>query len=88
MNYEEAKAYREKLEEKNKDDSNALKEFNKHYKSAMGLTPDHVKALPEWKLAKKVCDASFTELRNFNEWFVKTFKKEYAADRRKRNPTK
>lgn len=85
MNYEEAKAYQQKLEEKNKADGNAIKEFEKTFeKSAMGLTPDHIKALPEWKSLKNAFRQSFDELRNFNGWFVKKFKKEYAAERRNR----
>ncbi|MCR8994607.1 hypothetical protein [Brevibacillus laterosporus] len=87
MTYEEAKAYKQKLEEKNKDDSAKLKAFGKHSKSAMNLTPDHVKVMPEWEKARRAFDHSFTELRNFNAWFVKTFKKEYVNDRRKRNLT-
>lgn len=83
MTYEEAKAYRKKLDEKNTADSDKLKSFDELGKTAMGLTPDHVRALPEWQEAKKAFDCSFSELRTFNSWFVKTFKKEYAADRRK-----
>ena len=31
----------------------ALKAFDSYGKSEMGLTPDHVKAMPEWQKAKK-----------------------------------
>jgi hypothetical protein len=84
MTYEEAKAHAKKLEEKNKVDVDKLKAFDK-YKDAMGVTPDHIRALPEWKIAKEAFARSFDELRNFNGWFVKTFKKEYAIERRNRN---
>jgi hypothetical protein len=84
MNYEEAKIYRDKLEEKNNADSVNLKTFDKFGKTNIGLTPDHVKEMPEWKLAKSTFEKSFAELRNFNGWFVKTFKKEIQADRRKK----
>jgi hypothetical protein len=89
MTYEEAKAYGKVLEDKNNADSNRLKQFEITYKedfekSVMGLTPDHIKALPEWKEAKKAFEKSFVELRNFNGWFVKQFKKEYAAERKNR----
>jgi len=85
MTYEEAKAYGEELMERNKIDSDNLKFFDEIYgRSSMGLTPDHVKALPEWKEAKETFNRSFAELRSFNAWFTKTFKKEYMAERRNR----
>ena len=31
----------------------ALKAFDSYGKSEMGMTPDHVKAMPEWQKAKK-----------------------------------
>lgn len=82
MTYEEAKAYKQKLDEKYDADSDKLKAFEKQGKSSMGLMPDHIRALPEWRNAKKACDNSFAELRDFNGWFFKTFKKEYATDRK------
>ncbi|MGV2885953.1 hypothetical protein [Paenibacillus taichungensis] len=85
MTYEEAKSHKQKLEEQNKVDSDKLKVFDIQGKSANGLTPDHVRALPEWKSAKTAFDRSFAKLRDFNGWFVKKFKKEIAADRRERN---
>lgn len=41
----------------------ALKSFPK---GAMGLTPDAVKASPEWKAAKNRYDRAFAALRAFN----------------------
>lgn len=52
--------------------------------AANGLTPDSVKFHPEYKAAKAVYDKSFNDLRNVNAWFTKTFKKEYAAERKAR----
>jgi hypothetical protein len=78
MTYEEAKAHKLILEKKNNTDSSALQFFERN---AMGLIPDHVRETPEWKSAKKAFDSSFAELRNFNGWFVKMFKKEISADR-------
>jgi hypothetical protein len=83
MNYEEAKAYREEMEARHKIDLNNLKTFNK-YRIAMGIVPDHIRETPEYQTAKKAVDKNFAELRNFNQWFVKTFKKEIQADRRNR----
>lgn len=50
----------------------------------MGMTPDHVKAVPEWQQAKKDFDQAFAQLRNFNGWYVKTFKKEIAQERKEK----
>lgn len=88
MTYEEAKTYQQKLEDENKVASIKLREFDKLGKTNLGLTPDHVKALPEWQIAKKESKRAFAELRNFNGWFVKVFKREYAAERRKRYKNK
>ena len=50
----------------------------------MGMAPDFVKAMPEWQKAKKEYDKAFAELRNFNGWYVKTFKKEISAERKEK----
>lgn len=47
-----------------------------------GLTPDAVKATPEWRSAKADCDASLARLRAFNAVFTKRFKRELTAERR------
>ena len=62
----------------------ALKAFDKYGKNQMGMTPEHVKEMPEWQQAKKEYDKAFAELRNFNGWYVKTFKKEIAAERKEK----
>ncbi len=62
----------------------SLKAFDSYGKSAMGMTPDFVKAMPEWKQAKQNFDKAFAELRAFNGWFVKEFKKEIAAERKEK----
>lgn len=56
--------------------SRAMQRFPR---GSMGLTPDHVKASPEFQQAKRVFDASFRRLRDFNALFLKKFKKEYRA---------
>lgn len=83
MNYEEAKAYRDEMEKRHKIDSDNIKQFDQ-YKITMGIVPDHIRETPEYQAAKKAVDKNFTELRNFNGWFVKTFKKEILADRKNR----
>lgn len=84
MNYEEAKKHSKELNEKVNLYVNELKKFDELGLTEIGLTPDHVRALPEWKITKKNFDESFAELRNFNTWFVKTYKKEILEDKRKK----
>ena len=50
----------------------------------MGLTPDAVKATPEWQLAKKAYNLAFEQSRAFNKFFTKAYKKEIAAERNER----
>jgi hypothetical protein len=83
MTYQEAKLYRDTMEERHKIDSDKLKEFDK-YRIAMGIVPDHIRETPEYQILKKAVDKNFAELRNFNGWYVKTFKKEIQADRKNR----
>ena len=78
MTYEEARTHKQELEDKNKFYSDILNSFEKY---PNGLTPNHIRLLQEWKDARKASESSFAELRNFNAWFVKTFKKEYATER-------
>lgn len=48
----------------------------------MGLTPDHIKATPEWKAHRSAFDSAMRQQRVFGTWFLKQFKKEYAAHRK------
>lgn len=50
-------------------------------KGPMGLTPDAVRAMPEWQAAKRAFDLAFSHLRSFNAIYVKKFKNELAAER-------
>ena len=60
--------------------------LNAYPKSAIGLTPDHIKATAEWKGNYRANQLAFDRLRRFNQVFVRTFKKELAAERKaKRN---
>lgn len=52
---------------------------------AMGLTPDDVKASPEWQAAKRAYDAAFAALRQFNQRFTKDFAQDIRAERRARD---
>lgn len=46
----------------------------------MGLTPDHVKASPEYRAAKQDFQACGDALRRFNTWFMREHGKEYRAE--------
>jgi len=48
----------------------------------MGLTPDDVRARPDYRIAKAAMDKAFAELRAFNAVYVKRYKKELAAERK------
>lgn len=48
----------------------------------MGLTPDDVRARPDYRIAKEAMDKAFAALRAFNARYVKQYKKELAAERK------
>lgn len=81
MDFLEAKQLKQELEKTNQACSNRLNAFEKN---TIGMTPDHIRQLPEWQQAKRDYNHSFSELKKFNEWYVKTFKKQIQADRRNR----
>lgn len=72
MTFEEAKKRKEELNDINTVHSNVLQGFEKN---AMGLVSDETRATPEWQQAQKDFNQSFAELRKFNAWFVKEFKR-------------
>lgn len=82
MNFQEAKAYKTQLESLLDFADKRLKAFDSYGKSAMGLTPDSVRAMPEWKEAKETFDIAFQNLRNFNAKYTKAFKKEIQEERK------
>ena len=82
MNFQEAKAYKAQLESLLDFADKRLKAFDSYGKSAMGMTPDHVKVMPEWKEAKMAFDIAFQNLRNFNAKYTKVFKKEIQEERK------
>lgn len=45
----------------------------------MGLTPDHVKASPEWRTTRTTMDRAQRNLANFNRGFLKLYKTEWKA---------
>lgn len=50
-------------------------------RGSMNLTPDSVKALPEYQRLKNLSEHLFQRLRNFNGAYTKKFKKEIAVAR-------
>lgn len=72
MTYEEAKAHKQKLNEEVDRYSKILNSFEK---GNIGLTPDHIKESPEYKEADKAFKIAFSNLRDFNAWYVKEFMK-------------
>lgn len=62
----------------------ASKALQLYPRGNMGLTPDSVKALPEFKADKAAYNLAAQECRKYNQWFVKQFKKEYRNYRMKK----
>lgn len=77
--YEDARAWRNALDDECGRVSAKLANYPR---GAMGLTPDSVKASPEYREDKRAFDSTFAALRRFNTWFLKAFRKEWLADRR------
>lgn len=72
MSFEEAKIRKQELNNMVDMHSKALQQFEVN---SMGLVPDDVRATPEYQKAQQDFNRSFAELRNFNTWFVKEFRK-------------
>lgn len=79
--YSEAKAARAAIESELMRFGAILESFPK---GPMGLTPDAVKASPEYRTARASYDAAFRRLQNTNAHFIKAFAMEIRADRRSR----
>ena len=79
--YTRAKEHRDKLEAEHERTSRALKALSGG--GLMNMTPEHVRASPEWKKAKHEADAAFSALRAFNTVFVRRFRRELAQERKR-----
>lgn len=88
MTYEQAKGIRAFRERESKDAASRLNAITGAGSGPMGLTPDHIRARPEWQVARKESSEKFEALRQFNSFFTKTFAKEYRAERKERGYTK
>ncbi len=80
--FEIAKQNAEVARKASKSTGEALNAFPK---GAMGITPDAVRATPEWKEAKAAFDRCFAAERAANSFLTKNFKRELLADRKARN---
>lgn len=78
MTFDEAKQKRYEINTRVDAASQKLQSFPK---GPMGLTPDDVKMSDEYRVAKFEFDSAFSELRNFNGWFIKRFSKELRRER-------
>lgn len=84
MPYEDAKRAVMKVQELERKYGDVLKHILKDVpRSNMGLTPDHIRATKPYQIAKSNYDRAFAELQRMNQWFTRTYKAEYRADRAK-----
>lgn len=79
MDYEAAKRIRDAIEDQRKQAGAALQRFPR---GAMGLTPDAIKASPEYRAAKAAYDLAHARLRKINQIINRHFSVERLADRR------
>lgn len=78
--FEEANARSEALWEESSVASRALGAFVDQFpKGPMNLTPEHVRAMPEYKELRLVSDRLNEQQRIFSAAFVKKFKKQYLS---------
>ena len=84
MNFQQATIMRNACEAHMKEAAQALKAIPGVGSGPMGLTPDSVKASPEYKAAKARFDWDFDSFRKFNAYYTKAFKKELQAERAKK----
>jgi hypothetical protein len=75
------KAARQKQDQLEAESKRTGKIMDSFPKGPMNLTPDHVRATPEWQAAKSAADRAFQAFRNFNGMMVKAFPNELKAER-------
>ena len=79
----QAKENADKLWDAYKLHSDYLYEFVSQYdKGDFNLTPDYVKAMPEYQELKAKMDRSFKSLQSFNQWYLKHYKKDIQSTRK------
>lgn len=78
--YEQAKEQRDQLESRLATASAALNAFPR---LPNGLTPDAIKTLPDYQVAKSQAAVAFRNLREFNQQFVRLFKHQIKLERKR-----
>lgn len=83
MTYEQAREIKEQLTIENDRLSKILHDFVALGEDSVlkGLPTKEIRETKEYKDAVKNFDKSFAELKAFNKWFLKNFKKEYLKER-------
>lgn len=84
LTFEQATQMRDTFDAQMRDASQALRAVEGVGSGAMGLTPDAIKASEAYQEAKRRFEWDFDNLRKFNAWYVKAFKRELAQARRKK----
>ena len=77
MTYREAKLKRLELDATLNTASRAMRSYPE---GDMGLTPDPIKATPEWRADRKAYNEADNALRNFNQQFHRVFAREIKAE--------
>lgn len=75
------KAARQKQDQLEAESTRTGRVMDSFPKGPMNLTPDSVRASPEWKAAKAASDKAFQDYRNFNGMMVKAFPNELKVER-------
>ena len=75
------KATRDALDNELSAATEAIKAIPGHASGPMGLTPDPVKALPQWQAARLRLDRAFAAVRAFNAANVKRYGRELQRER-------
>lgn len=85
MTYEEAKKTKDFLTKINDEHSKELHKFLELGEDAVlkGLPTKEIRESKEYKECVAKFDNSFKQLKEYNTWFLKKFKKEYLKERSK-----
>lgn len=83
MDYQQAKSERDRLEAAQRAAFEVLRAIPGYGTGSMGMTPDAIRATPEWQSAASANGRAFAALQTFNRDFVKRFRKEIRADRKR-----
>lgn len=88
MTYAIARIAQDQAEARHKAATAALMAASGDERGPMGLTPDHVKATPEWKAAFRAERQAFSELRAIGQHIARNYKAEARAERdaKRKNP--